>query len=73
MLLSTVLTHLKAGVFAALGPLPVLMAVWEHPTSATARKQASPSEVTSAPDASAVLESLRMANLRNALTRRRMI
>ena len=73
MLPSTVLTHLKAGVFAAFGPLPVLMTEWEHPTSATARKQANPSEVTSAPDASAVLESLRIASLLNALTRRRMI
>ena len=73
MLPSTVLTHLKASAFAAFGPRPVLMFVWAHPTAATARKQATQSEVTSAPDASAMLESLRIANLRNALTRRGMI
>src|SRR5271157_5778664 len=46
MLPSAVLTHLKAGVLAARGPAPVLIAVWVHPTSATAAKHARPSDRT---------------------------
>ena len=43
MLPSAVLTHLKAGVLAARGPAPVLIAACAHPTSATAAKHARPS------------------------------
>ena len=41
-----VLTHLKAGVLAALGPEPVLTIVWSHPAPVTAAKQARPSLTT---------------------------
>ena len=42
MLPGAVLTHLKADVFAALGPEPVLMVAWLHPARVTAAKQARP-------------------------------
>jgi hypothetical protein len=41
-----VLTHLKAGVFAAFAPDPVTIAVCVQPTSVTAAKQFSPPETT---------------------------
>lgn len=42
MLPRAVLTHLKAGVFAAFGPEPVLRIAWLHPARVTAAKQARP-------------------------------
>ena len=39
MLPNAVLTHLKAGVRAALGPEPVLTTWWVHPASVTAKHQ----------------------------------
>jgi len=49
MLPSAALTHLKAGVRAAAGPLPVLIAWWAHPAWMTRPKQASPSLTTMHP------------------------
>src|SRR5260370_36323923 len=46
MLPSAVLTHLKAGVRAALGPDPVLMTWCAHPASATLPKHRRPSLTT---------------------------
>ncbi len=46
MLPRAVLTHLKAGVFAAFGPEPVLTITWLHPAHVTAAKQARPSLMT---------------------------
>ena len=46
MLPRAVFTHLKAGVFAARGPEPVLTSAWLHPAPVTAAKQARPSLTT---------------------------
>ena len=46
MLPRAVLTHLKAGVWAALGPEPVLMTSCEQPASVTLVKQCRPSVTT---------------------------
>src|SRR5260370_17391275 len=46
MLPSAVLTHLKAGVRAALGPDPVLITWCVHPASATLPKHCRPSLTT---------------------------
>jgi len=42
MLPRAVLTYLKAGVFAALGPEPVLTIAWSQPAPVMAAKQARP-------------------------------
>src|SRR3974390_2719809 len=73
MLPSAVLTHLNAGVLAACGPEPVTIAECLQPASVTAAKHFKPSERTTVPLSSAVLASLRSADLLNAPTRRRMI